>query len=385
MPRSRRTARHQRASSPASAAALAQRSSSFYWRPAGHQQTYRSWRSVFRVLFAVRAAAIFYSRVLLRPPAADSLPEKLRAMAVTAAVLAGGRGSRIGGDKALVQLGGRPLISYPLGRRREQPASTPWLSPNARHKLPALDVPRPARARRPSPSPPRRHHRAGKAPGRDRAPLRHAVRRRRGSGRARGAAGRTRDAVAEPAVPVSLSQPRFSRELRGGARSRRSMRSTQAHSHRAPAASSSTDAAAQCQYQHARGPRSGRGATQDVWLTRSAAARNSSIEAPARPATQQASGAAGRSEECAAVPASASSFSACSGVGGSTPSSRANAAIHSSLVTAQIRVTGRGRDPRVAQDDLPRRPRGHGGGRGAAGDPRRRRAARGDDAHPRAR
>ena len=35
-------------------------------------------------------------------------------MAVTVAVLAGGRGSRIGGDKALVQLGGRPLIAYPL-------------------------------------------------------------------------------------------------------------------------------------------------------------------------------------------------------------------------------------------------------------------------------
>jgi molybdenum cofactor guanylyltransferase len=30
------------------------------------------------------------------------------------AVLAGGRGSRIGGDKALVELAGRPLISYPL-------------------------------------------------------------------------------------------------------------------------------------------------------------------------------------------------------------------------------------------------------------------------------
>jgi molybdopterin-guanine dinucleotide biosynthesis protein A len=35
-------------------------------------------------------------------------------MDVTVAVLAGGRGSRIGGDKALVALAGRPLISYPL-------------------------------------------------------------------------------------------------------------------------------------------------------------------------------------------------------------------------------------------------------------------------------
>jgi molybdopterin-guanine dinucleotide biosynthesis protein A len=35
-------------------------------------------------------------------------------MSVTVAVLAGGRGSRIGGDKALVQLAGKPLISYPV-------------------------------------------------------------------------------------------------------------------------------------------------------------------------------------------------------------------------------------------------------------------------------
>jgi molybdenum cofactor guanylyltransferase len=35
-------------------------------------------------------------------------------MTVTVAVLAGGRGSRLGGDKALVELAGRPLISYPL-------------------------------------------------------------------------------------------------------------------------------------------------------------------------------------------------------------------------------------------------------------------------------
>lgn len=35
-------------------------------------------------------------------------------MDVTAAILAGGVGSRIGGDKALVPLDGRPLISYPI-------------------------------------------------------------------------------------------------------------------------------------------------------------------------------------------------------------------------------------------------------------------------------
>ncbi|HEV2857273.1 MAG TPA: NTP transferase domain-containing protein [Solirubrobacterales bacterium] len=33
---------------------------------------------------------------------------------VLGAVLAGGRGSRLGGGKAAVELGGRPLISYPL-------------------------------------------------------------------------------------------------------------------------------------------------------------------------------------------------------------------------------------------------------------------------------
>src|SRR5580693_7461865 len=31
------------------------------------------------------------------------------------AVLAGGRGQRIGGDKAVVSLAGRPLLSYPIG------------------------------------------------------------------------------------------------------------------------------------------------------------------------------------------------------------------------------------------------------------------------------
>lgn len=39
-------------------------------------------------------------------------------MDVTVAVLAGGRGSRIGGDKALVELAGRPLISYALEAAR---------------------------------------------------------------------------------------------------------------------------------------------------------------------------------------------------------------------------------------------------------------------------
>ncbi len=33
-------------------------------------------------------------------------------------ILAGGRGSRLGGEKAMVQLAGRPLISYPLAAMR---------------------------------------------------------------------------------------------------------------------------------------------------------------------------------------------------------------------------------------------------------------------------
>lgn len=45
-----------------------------------------------------------------------SAPGKHRGNAAGAvgAVLAGGEGSRIGGPKAIVELGGRPLISYPL-------------------------------------------------------------------------------------------------------------------------------------------------------------------------------------------------------------------------------------------------------------------------------
>jgi molybdopterin-guanine dinucleotide biosynthesis protein A len=39
-------------------------------------------------------------------------------MAATVAVLAGGRGTRIGGDKALTQLNGRALIEYPLHSAR---------------------------------------------------------------------------------------------------------------------------------------------------------------------------------------------------------------------------------------------------------------------------
>jgi len=40
------------------------------------------------------------------------------AVDVIAAILAGGRGTRIGGHKATVQLAGRPLISYPIAAAR---------------------------------------------------------------------------------------------------------------------------------------------------------------------------------------------------------------------------------------------------------------------------
>lgn len=61
-------------------------------------------------------------------------------MAVTVAVLAGGAGSRIGGEKPLMQLGGRPLISYPLVAA--QAAALDAVVVAKRHtRLPSLDVP----------------------------------------------------------------------------------------------------------------------------------------------------------------------------------------------------------------------------------------------------
>jgi molybdopterin-guanine dinucleotide biosynthesis protein A len=46
---------------------------------------------------------------------ADGTDSPTRAGAALGAVLAGGRGSRLGGAKATAELAGRPLISYPLG------------------------------------------------------------------------------------------------------------------------------------------------------------------------------------------------------------------------------------------------------------------------------
>ncbi len=63
-----------------------------------------------------------------------------RAMDVTVAILAGGHGSRIGGDKALVQLGGRPLISYPLAAAKAAGLDAVVVA-KRNTKLPPLDVP----------------------------------------------------------------------------------------------------------------------------------------------------------------------------------------------------------------------------------------------------
>jgi molybdopterin-guanine dinucleotide biosynthesis protein A len=61
-------------------------------------------------------------------------------MTVTVAVLAGGRGSRIGGDKALVRLDGRPLIDYPLSAAREAGLNAVVVAKRST-RLPRLRVP----------------------------------------------------------------------------------------------------------------------------------------------------------------------------------------------------------------------------------------------------
>ena len=61
-------------------------------------------------------------------------------MEVLGAVLAGGTGSRIGGEKASVQLCGRPLIAYPIAAMREAGLDAVVVAkPDTR--LPELDVP----------------------------------------------------------------------------------------------------------------------------------------------------------------------------------------------------------------------------------------------------
>lgn len=53
-------------------------------------------------------------------------------------VLAGGLGRRIGGDKAVVLMGGRPLVSYGLAALREAFASEPVVVAKSDTELPAL-------------------------------------------------------------------------------------------------------------------------------------------------------------------------------------------------------------------------------------------------------
>ncbi len=61
-------------------------------------------------------------------------------MEVTAAVLAGGLGRRIGGDKAMVQLAGHPLISYPIAAAQAAGLNTIVVAKRST-RLPHLDVP----------------------------------------------------------------------------------------------------------------------------------------------------------------------------------------------------------------------------------------------------
>jgi molybdopterin-guanine dinucleotide biosynthesis protein A len=61
-------------------------------------------------------------------------------MDVTAAVLAGGLGSRLGGDKALVPLAGRPLISYPIAAAQAAGLAVVVVA-KVTTSLPPLDLP----------------------------------------------------------------------------------------------------------------------------------------------------------------------------------------------------------------------------------------------------
>jgi molybdopterin-guanine dinucleotide biosynthesis protein A len=63
-----------------------------------------------------------------------------RAVDVTAAILAGGRGTRIGGDKATVELAGRPLISYPIAAAQAAGLDVVVVAKRTT-KLPPLEVP----------------------------------------------------------------------------------------------------------------------------------------------------------------------------------------------------------------------------------------------------
>jgi molybdopterin-guanine dinucleotide biosynthesis protein A len=61
-------------------------------------------------------------------------------MEVLGAVLAGGAGKRVGGNKPSLQLYGRPLINYPIDALR-QAGFAPFVVAKANTPLPRLDVP----------------------------------------------------------------------------------------------------------------------------------------------------------------------------------------------------------------------------------------------------
>ncbi len=146
-PAQRRTARDERACRPRGRrlpAAIRGRLA-FRCRPAGQHRTYRPWRAGFRVLFAVRAAAIlqrcYFDRLRPTPCLRDWCDDSDRGRA------GGRRGSRIGGDKALVRLAGRPLIDYPLAAAREAGLDGVVVAKRT-HPPPPSRRPGPARARR---------------------------------------------------------------------------------------------------------------------------------------------------------------------------------------------------------------------------------------------
>lgn len=58
---------------------------------------------------------------------------------LVAAILAGGRGTRIGGDKAMAPLGGRPLIEHPLAAARDA-GLRPMVVAKRSTRLPPLDA-----------------------------------------------------------------------------------------------------------------------------------------------------------------------------------------------------------------------------------------------------
>ena len=58
--------------------------------------------------------------------------------AAIVAVLAGGRGSRLGGDKAMAVLGGQALISYPLAAARQAGLEEAIVVAKRSSRLPSL-------------------------------------------------------------------------------------------------------------------------------------------------------------------------------------------------------------------------------------------------------